>query len=79
MAADLLSVLYRQADYSFSRIVTVDESWFLYLYLSDHMSAASRNEVIPREKATIAIQRVMLTIFFNGVSLITVNALPSSA
>jgi hypothetical protein len=78
MATDLLSVLDRQADYFF-RIVTVDEFWFLYLYLSDHMSAASQNEVIPREKVTIATQRVMLTIFFNGVSLITVDALLFSA
>jgi hypothetical protein len=35
--------------------------------------------VIPREKATIRAQRVMLTIFFSGVSLITVDALPSGA
>jgi hypothetical protein len=55
MAIDLLSVLDRQADYSFSRIVTGDEFWFLYLSRSDHMSAASRDKVIPREKATIGV------------------------
>jgi hypothetical protein len=33
--------------------------------------------VIPKEKATIRAQRVMLTIFFSGVNLITVGALPS--
>jgi hypothetical protein len=79
MATDLLSVLYRQADYSFSPIVTGDESWFLYLYLSDHMFTASRDNMIAREKATIKAQSVILTIFFSGVSLITVDALLSGA
>jgi hypothetical protein len=50
MATDLLTILYRQADYSFSRIVTEDESWFLYLYPSDDIFAASRDEMILREK-----------------------------
>jgi hypothetical protein len=77
MTTDMLNVLHRQVDYSFSRIVTGDEFLFLYLYLSDHMFTVSRDEVIPREKATRGDQRVMLTIFFSGVSLITVNALPS--
>jgi hypothetical protein len=43
------------------------------------MFAASRDEVIPREKATIRAQKVMLTIFFNDVSLITLTALSSGA
>jgi hypothetical protein len=43
------------------------------------MFAVSRDEVIPREKATIGAERVMLTIFFGGVSMITINALPSGA
>jgi hypothetical protein len=77
MATDLLIVLHRQADYSFSQIMIGDESWFLYRYQSGHMFAVSRDEVIPREKATIKAQRVMLMIFFSGVSLITVNTLPS--
>jgi hypothetical protein len=50
MAIDLSSVIYRQMNHYFPRIMTGDESWFLYLYLSDHMFAASRDEVIPREK-----------------------------
>jgi hypothetical protein len=77
MVIDLLSVLHRQPDYSFSRIVTGNEFWFLYLDLSDHMFAASRDEVIPRENARIEAQRAMLTIFFSGVSLIKMDALPS--
>jgi hypothetical protein len=79
MATDLLSVLHRQADYYFSRIVTEDEFWFLYLYPSDHMFATSRDEVIPRETAAMRAQRVILTIFFSDVSLITMNALLSGA
>jgi hypothetical protein len=63
MSIDLLSVLRRQPEFSFSRIVTGDESWFLYSLQSDHMFATSREEVIPRIKATIGAQKVMLTIF----------------
>jgi hypothetical protein len=79
MAIDLLSVLRLQADHSFSQIVIGNESWFLYQYQSDHIFAASREEVIPREKATIEAQRVMLTIVSSGVSLTKVDALPSGA
>jgi hypothetical protein len=43
------------------------------------MFAASQAEVIPKEKATIKAKKVMLTIFVNGVSLITSNALASGA
>jgi hypothetical protein len=39
------------------------------------MFAANRDEVIPREKAMIGAQSVMLTIFLSGVSLITMNTL----
>jgi hypothetical protein len=35
--------------------------------------------VIPRTKATISAQKVMLTIFFSVVKLITLNALPTGA
>jgi hypothetical protein len=53
IAIDLSSVLHRQANHSFSRIATGYESWFFYLYPSDHMFAAIRDEVIPSEKAMI--------------------------
>jgi hypothetical protein len=43
------------------------------------MFTTSRDEVIPREKATIRAQRVMLTIFFGIVSLIAVDTLPYDA
>jgi hypothetical protein len=49
IASDFLTLLRRQARFSFSRIVTGNESWFLYLYQSDHMFAASQDEVIPRK------------------------------
>jgi hypothetical protein len=48
-----LNVLHHQTDYSFSRIVTSDEFWFLCWYLSDHVFIASTDEVIPREKDTL--------------------------
>jgi hypothetical protein len=59
--------------------MTGDESWFLYLYSFDYMFAVSRDEIIPREKSTIGAQRIILTIFFSSVSLITIDALPSGA
>jgi hypothetical protein len=43
------------------------------------MFTAIRDDVISREKATIGVQRVMLTIFFSDVSLNTMDILPSSA
>jgi hypothetical protein len=79
MANDLLSVLHSQVDYSFSRTVTEDEFWFLYRPPFDYMFSASRDEVIPREKATIGSQKVILAIFFGGMSLIISNPLPSGA
>jgi hypothetical protein len=72
-----LSVIDRQADYSFFRIMIGDKSWFLCRYPHDRMFAVSRDEVIPREKATIGAQRVVLMIFFRGVGLVTVDSLPS--
>jgi hypothetical protein len=77
MANNLLSGLHSQMNYSFSRIVIENEFWFLYLSPFDYMFSASREEVIPREKATIGSQKVMLAIFFGGMSLITLNALSS--
>jgi hypothetical protein len=56
--------------------MTGDESWFVYLYLSDHMFASGRENVIPRQKQTIAPRKIMLTIFFSGTSLISLDALP---
>jgi hypothetical protein len=75
----MLNVLRRRTPFSFSRIVTGDESWFWYSYQYDHMFARSRDDVIPRTKATIGAQKVMLTIFFSGVRLINLNALPPRA
>jgi hypothetical protein len=77
MTIDMSSVLYQQANHSFSQIVTEDESLFCYLYPSDHMFAASRDKIIPREKAMIKAHKVMLTIFFSCMNLITLNTLSS--
>jgi hypothetical protein len=43
------------------------------------MFAANREEVIPKEKATIRTQKVMLTTLFKDVNLIVLNALASGA
>jgi uncharacterized membrane protein len=58
MAIDLSSVLHRQANHSFSQIVTGDESWFFYRYPSDYMFSASRDELIPREKVMIGPRKL---------------------
>jgi hypothetical protein len=39
------------------------------------MFASSRDEVIPRTKATIGTHRVMVTIFFDALYLVTLTAL----
>jgi hypothetical protein len=62
-ARHILDILLEQRDKSFNCIMTDDESWFVYLYLSDHMFASGREDVIPREKQTIVARKVMLTIF----------------
>jgi hypothetical protein len=40
------------------------------------MFATGRDEVIARTKQTIGAQKVMLTIFFTGTQLLSLNALP---
>jgi hypothetical protein len=79
IATDLLSFLYRQADYSFSPVVAMDEFWFLYRYLSDYIFAISRDGAVSTEKAMTPAEKVMLTILLSGVTLITVNTFPSGA
>jgi hypothetical protein len=55
------------------------EFWFSWSYPSDDIFAAGRHEVIPRRKATIGAQKVMVTVFFSGVTLVSLNTLPSGA
>jgi hypothetical protein len=43
------------------------------------MFARRQDEVIPRTKAMTATQTVLLTIFFNSIRLISLNALPPGA
>jgi hypothetical protein len=62
MKARVISVVpYVQVDNYFDGVVTGDESWFVYIYPSDHMFAAGRNEVVPKEKQMIRVQKVMIT------------------
>jgi hypothetical protein len=74
-----LTLLRGQTPFSFSRIMTGDESWSLHLFQSDHMFAASRDEVIPRKRPTIGTRKVMVTIFFRSAKLISLQALPPRA
>jgi hypothetical protein len=59
----MLDVLQEQRDKSFNCTVISDESWFVYLYLSDQIFAYRPENVIPREKQTIAARKVMLLMF----------------
>jgi hypothetical protein len=69
MKARVISVvLYDQVDNSFDGVVTGNESWFVYIYLSDYMFATGRNEIVPKEKQTIWARKVMLTIFRRAAS-----------
>jgi hypothetical protein len=40
------------------------------------MFTSGRENVIPREKQTIDARKIMLTIFFSGISMISLEALP---
>jgi hypothetical protein len=53
----MLDVLLEQRDKSFNGIVTSDDSWFVYLYPSDHMFVFGREDVILREKQIIGSAR----------------------
>jgi hypothetical protein len=49
------------------------------LYQSDHIFAASRDEVILGTKPTIGARKVMVMIFFSGAKLISLQTLPPGA
>jgi hypothetical protein len=69
-ARHMLDLLPEQIHKYFNCIVTSDESWFVYLYLSDHIFASGRENVIPREKQIIGARKGMTTILLSGISLI---------
>jgi hypothetical protein len=71
----MLDVLRGQTDKSVNCIIIGDESWFVYLYLSDHMLASWRETLSPPEKQTNASRKVMLTIFVSETILISLHAL----
>jgi hypothetical protein len=49
----------------------------VYIYQYDHMFAAGRDKMIPREKQTIDAHKVILTIFFTSRHLIILDSLLS--
>jgi hypothetical protein len=71
----MLDVILEQTDKSFSCLITGDDSSFVYLSASGHIFASGRESVIPREKQTMASRKVMLTIFFSGTSLTSLDTL----
>jgi histone-lysine N-methyltransferase SETMAR len=79
MSIDLLSVLCPRPEFSIFWNRDKRRVLVLYSLQSDHLFAPSREEVIPRTKATIGAHKVMLTIFLSGVKLISLNALPIGA
>jgi hypothetical protein len=62
-AKSILDVLREQTDKYFNWMRTSDDSWFVYLYLSDHMFVSGWESIIPRKKQTIASRNVLPTIF----------------
>jgi hypothetical protein len=62
------AVLHDRTDNSFDGVVIGNKSWFVFIYLSDHMFTAGRNEVISREKQMIVAQNVMLAVFYKAAS-----------
>jgi hypothetical protein len=78
MASGLLTLLRGQARFSFPRIMRGDESLFFCLYQSDHMFAASRDDMIPRKKHNCRSESSGND-FFCDAKLISLQALPSDA
>jgi hypothetical protein len=57
-------------------VATGDESGFSYRDESMHCHTKSREKVQPRTKTTTATERGMVTIFFTGTKLLTLDAVP---
>jgi hypothetical protein len=69
-------MLDQYSELQFDEIATSDESWAGYVIESDSMSAHRPEEVIPRLRPGILINRIMITSFFTARELIALDALP---
>ena len=76
MSKSILKILEKAEKKNFINIMTGDESWFYFNYQSSHMYAASRDEVPTSTQKKIDSEKIMLTMFFNGNSLLCIDFLP---
>jgi len=76
LAESLLGTLETKAKQDFAGLATGDESWFFMRYQLSAMYARSRDEVPPRTIPTIGMSKFMITIFFTGVELISIDVPP---
>jgi hypothetical protein len=74
-AIELLELLRGRKAYDFDGIATGDESWSHCHYEPLEMFAASRNKLTPFVRTQLAVQKVMITVFFTS-TLIGSEALP---
>jgi hypothetical protein len=61
---------------AFDGIVTGDESWFQYMYMSNSMFAPSRDLAATRTKDADRTKKTLLTVFFTSRRLIVLRVLP---
>jgi hypothetical protein len=74
-SVELLALLDQYAELQLEGIATCDESWVCYLTQSDSMFACRREEVIPRLRPGISINKVMMTVFSTARQLVALDAL----
>ena len=73
---EILEILKKSEKKYFIDIMTGDESWFYLKYQSSYMYAASRDKVEYRTSMEISTEKIMVTMFFNGNSLLCLDLLP---
>ena len=73
---EILEILKKAAKKNFINIMTGDESWFYLKYESSFMYSSSPEKVPHRTSMTISSEKFMVTMFFNGNSLLCCDILP---
>lgn len=72
----ILNILEKAQKNNFVNVMTGDESLFYFRYQSSHMYAESKEKVPNRISKKIDSKKVMITMFFNGNSLLCFDMLP---
>lgn len=72
----MLDILQQEKKTNFCNIITGDESWFIYEYTQNTQWVLSKEELLTKVVKTNMQKKKMVTIFFNGKGLVTINFKP---